>query len=493
MGLREAIKSEAQWKETENGAVALNTSGHACVDFFGLAGSMRERTAIDKCTLFDAAYAEDGDIAMKVLFYTRDPRGGYGEKLTFQQIFTHLANVHTESVVKNLWAVLEFGRAKDLYYLVGTPAEDEMWKFMKEQFELDYENMKAGKSISLLAKWIATPDSKSEKTKELGKLTAKKLGYTFKTMSDYKRKLREMRKYLDLPEAKMCAGHWDEIEYSKCASRFMLKNRKAFMKHDAERYQEFVGKVNKGEAKMNMNTVNPCEILKDLIYGGSDDASSDAQWKSLPDYVDGNVLVMADTSSSMTWHATNGLYPITVALSLAMYTAERNKGDLKNLFMTFDSNPQFVELKGATLRQRYKLAQQADWGGSTNLEAAFDLLLKTCVRGHVAQDEMPKAIIIVSDMEINCVRGVDRQNRMTFYDAMAQRYEQAGYKMPQVVFWNVNGRNNTFHVSSTTAGVALCSGWSVNVLKDLMNSIGVTPYEMMMNAIGNEKYADIIA
>lgn len=491
MGLREAIKDESQWGKTWNGADTLVTTQSACLDMFGRAGAMRQASKDDKEIMFSRAFAEDKDIAVKLLFYVRDIRGGYGERDTFNQMFAHLASINVESVEKNLWAVLEFGRAKDLYALIGTPAEDAMWAFMKNQFELDLDNMADGKSVSLLAKWIATPDSKSEATKELGKLTAKKLGYSFKTMKEYKQKLRSLRKYLDLPEAKMCAGKWDEIEYSKCASKFLLKNRKALQKHDPERYAEFFKKVEAGEEKINTGTLTPCDIIHNVACNYTPELET--MWKNLEDVCNGNALVMCDTSDSMTWNKYGGVYPIEVAVALAIYFAQRNKGDLKDMFMTFDSTPKFVELNASTLRDNYGIVKDAPWGGSTNLEGAFELLLKTCINGHVSQEDMPDALVIVSDMQINCVRGLDSNNRITFYDSMAKRYENAGYKMPQVVFWNVNASNPSFHASKSTDGVSLVSGYSANVFKQVMDNIGTTPYELMMAVVNDERYKDIVA
>lgn len=498
--LREAIKKEAAWTTTENGADALNTTGSACLDMFGRAGAMRQNPDSEKEIMISRAYTEDPDMAVKLLFYTRDIRGGYGEKDTFKTMIRRLADINKQSVEKNIWAILEFGCAKDLYSLIGTPCEDAMWAFMQAQFNLDYANMQDGKSVSLLAKWIATPDSKSEKTKKLGKETAKHLGYSFKTMSEYKKKLRALRKYLDLPEAKMCAGKWDEIEYSKCSSKFLLKNRNAFKKHDGERWEEYTNNVASGEAKMNMGTVNPCEILHKVAHNYSTDL--EAMWKALPNYCEGNALVMADTSGSMCGSRGNAVEPIEVALSLAMYFAERCPGDLHNLFMTFSTTPAFVEMDAGNLRDNFRKAMRAPWDGSTNLEMAFDLLLNTCINGNVAQEDMPKALIVISDMEINggwsysggstVLKGVE-DNRITFYDAMAKKYADAGYEMPQVVFWNVASRNATFHASHDTKGVSLVSGYSPVVFKQVMDNIGVTPYELMLRVVTDPRYADVKA
>ena len=489
--LRAAIKEEMSWGVTENGQACKVTTANALLDMFGRAGAMRNSSVEDRRLMFNAAYNENADAAVKLLFYVRDIRGGYGERDTFAHMLRELAMLNRESVAKNLWAVMEFGYAKDLYSLIGTEAEDDMWAFMKNQFEMDYENMKAGKSISLLAKWIATPDSKSEKTREIGKLTAKKLGYSFKTMSDYKRKLREMRKYLDLPEAKMCAGKWNEIEYSKCASKFMLKNRNALREHDKERYEEFFKKVESGEAKLHTDTLTPVDIVHSVRENYTPDLET--TWKALKDVCEHNALVIADTSGSMSWHCSNGVYPLEVAQALAIYFAQRNKGNLKDLFMTFSDNPEFVEVNRSTLRDNLRVVEQADWDGSTNLEAAFDLLLKTAKNGKLANEDMPEALVIVSDMQINCVDGLDSDHRMTFYEVMKERYEAAGYKMPHVVFWNVQATKPTFHATVDTAGVSMVSGWSVNVFKQVMENIGTTPLDLLNAVLTSDRYKDIVA
>lgn len=491
--LSNAIREEMKWDKTTNGADALNTTSSKCLDLFGRAGSVRNLSVEDKQIMFDSAFKEDADIAVKLLFYIRDIRGGYGERDTFKDMLTQLALLSPQSVEKNLWAVLEFGRASDLYSLIGTKAEDAMWNFMKEQFELDYENMKAGNSISLLAKWIATPDSKVSKTAKLGVLTAKKLGYGYKNLKEYRVKLRELRRYLDLPEAKMCAGKWDEIEYSKCASKFLLKNRNAIMRHDSERWEAYLESVNNGEAKINTGTLTPCDIIEQ-VYSRYDE-SLDTMWNNLKDVCEDEALIMCDTSGSM-WSSGNrqgGIYPGSVAYALAMYFAERNKGDLKNMFMTFSSCPEFVEIQGSTLEQKVNSIDKAKWGMSTNLEAGFELLLRTAKNANLSQEDMPKAIVIVSDMQVNCVRGIDSDNRLTFYDHMVKKYEDAGYSMPQVVFWNVNARKATFHASADTKGVSLVSGFSVNIFKDVMDNIGTTPLELMMNVVNSERYARITA
>lgn len=493
MGLREAITEQSKWDKTWNGADALKTTGSPLLDMFGRAGSMRGCSTTEKELVVSRAYKVDPEAALKLLFYVRDIRGGYGERDTFRTMLKHMANmIPVESMEKNLWAIMEFGRADDLYALIGTRCEDIMWAFMKNQFELDYENMKAGKSVSLLAKWIATPDSKVEKTKELGKLTAKKLGYPFKNMREFKVKLRELRRYIDIPEAKMCAGKWEEIEYSKCASKFLFKYRKIIQKHDQERWNAYINSVDKGEANMNMGTVTPADIIYQLRSNYTSELET--MWKQLDDVCKANALVMCDTSGSMlhSYYCKGNIKPIDVAFGLALYFAQRNVGDLKDMMLNFSDSPMFIELNGTTLMDNYRIASGAPVNySSTNLEGAFILLLDVLKKGSIKPEEMPQAILIVSDMQINCVDGIGPDNKLTFYGKMNSMYMEAGFEMPQVVFWNVNAQNATFHADASTSGVSLVSGFSPNVFKQVMENVGTSPMELMLAVLNSERYKDI--
>lgn len=494
MGLGSVIREEASWGKTTNGAEARVATGSALLDMFGRAGAMRGADEIDKQIMISQAFKENADFAVKLLFYTRDVREGYGERDTFYTMLRWLAFESKESVEKNLWAILEFGRASDLYALVGTPAEDAMWEFMRNQFELDYKNMQAGKSISLLAKWMASPNSKTAKKKQLAKMTAKALGYSYKNMRELKQKISAMRRYLDLPEVKMAAGKWGEIEYSTCASKALLYHKNAFARHDMQRWQEYLESVNKGEEKMNTATLTPCDIVAKYNDLDHVDKALETMWDNLEDVNDGNVLVMADTSGSMFFNHCGGLRPIFVSVAMAIYFAKHNKGDLKNTFMTFESDPHFIEIKEASLFDTINAVKKVEWGNSTNLEKAFDKLLETCIKGGVSQEEMPKAILVVSDMQINAASSAcEWDGHISFFKSMSKKYEKAGYKMPQLIFWNVNAKKATFHASKDDAGASLVSGFSVNVFKQVIKSIGSTPYELMMNVLESERYKDIVA
>ena len=489
MNFSDAMNFELTRGKTWNGAECLTSTSNACLDFFGRIGAMRQASVNEKLDLFDAAYREDPDSAMKLLFYTRDIRGGYGERDAFNEIFAHLAATHKNSVIKNIPNVLEYGRAKDLYSLIGTPAESAMWSFVREQFELDKANLAQGKPVSLLAKWLATPNASSPKTAELGVLTAKKLGYNFKSMAQYRKTLVALRKAIDIPEAKMSTDRWDEIVYENVPSKCNIQNREAFKRHDFVRYENFISQVQSGEVKMNMAAANSCDIMQKVV-NGNNGVEINTMWKSLPK-IPTKALAVVDTSGSMTWGSTNGVRPITVAVALGIYFAQNNVGQFKNKFFTYSNRPSLIEIKGDTLGQMYEQIRRADWGNSTNLEAVFNKILEMGINYHIAQEDMPESICVISDMQINDYGY--RNGGLTFTDVMKRRYEQAGYKLPHVIYWNVNAINPTFHAAKTDNGVSLVSGYSPNIMKQIMDNIGKTPMDLMNDILTSDRYKNITA
>lgn len=478
MSFADAMREEGRFTRTENGAVALNTSGDARLDLFGTIGSLREADENRITTLFAEAYAQDKLFATKIAFYARDIRGGLGERKTFRTIIRYMAEKHPEALRPNLDLVGVFGRYDDLYELIGTPLEDDMWAAMKKQFEEDLKNLNAGNAISLLAKWIKTADASSPVTRKLGILTAQKLGYP---VYNFKRIVRSMRKQIGVVESLMSAGRWDEIKYPEVPSRAMMIYRKAFMRHDADRFGEFIDKAEKGEVKINASTLFPYDIVEKFLYQDESSKVLEAQWKALPDYVEKgtNVLVMADVSGSMYGR------PLATSIGLAIYFAERNVGAYHNLFMTFSGIPETVILRGETLEQKIRNVNSANWGNNTDLEIAFERVLEIAEKHKIPQEEMPKAIVVISDMEIDfCTEDYS----WTFYDNMARAFREKGYVIPNIIFWNVNSRHDVFHADSRRKGVQLASGQSVTVFKQILQNLDYNPVEAMENIINSERY-----
>ena len=394
MDFANAMKEESKFTRTENGAVALNTTNDARLDLFGTIGALRDADENRITTLFSEAYAQDKLFATKIAFYARDIRCGLGERKTFRTIIRYMAEHHPEALRPTLDLVGVFGRYDDLYELIGTPLEDDMWKTMKNQFEEDLKNLNEGKAISLLAKWIKTADASSTKTRKLGILTAQKLGYP---VYNFKRIVRSMRKQIGVVESLMSAGKWNEIKYPEVPSRAMMIYRRAFAKHDPDGFSEFINKADTGEVKINASTLYPYDIVEKILYEKENNKVLEAQWKALPDYVEQgtNALIMADVSGSMYGR------PMATSIGLAIYFAERNTGAYHNLFMTFSGDPETVILKGKTLEQKIRNVGKASWGMITDLKTAFEKVLDIAEKNNVSQEEMPKAIVVISDMEID--------------------------------------------------------------------------------------------
>lgn len=488
MNFADALRNESKLTKTENGAVALKTTSNALVDLFGCIGSLRSRTGADVERLFAEAYRVDPLLATKIAFYSRDIREGCGERKVFRTILRYLANYHAEAIKPNLDLIGVYGRYDDLYSLVGTPVEEDMWTAMKKQFDEDVENLKANKCVSLLAKWIKTPDASSANTKKLGCLTAKKLGYS---VYDFKRTLRKLRRKIRVVESLMSAGKWDEIEYSNVPSRAMMIYRKAFNRHDETRYTAFIESAVNGDVEIKASTLYPYDIVEKFNPGSwrgcnlsyKEKKALEAQWRQLPNYVEEgtNAIVVADVSGSMTGR------PMATSIGLAIYFAERNVGAYHNLFMTFSGSSTIQRVTGDTLEQKIAGLSKADWGMNTNLEKAFLNILHVAVSNKIPADEMVKSIIVISDMEIDSCAS----RNWVFYDTMREKYAKYGYEIPNVVFWNVNSRHDVFHADATRQGVQLCSGQSATTFKQLMGCVGMTPVEMMMKVINSERYAPI--
>lgn len=483
MNFADAMRQEGTLTLTENGAIALNTTGDKLLDFYSTVGALRGADDSRITRLFADAFNEDALLATKTAFYGRDVRGGLGERATFRTIIRYMANYHQEAILPNLDLIGVYGRYDDMYALIGTSVEDAMWAAMKAQFDEDRANLAEGKAVSMLAKWMKTADASSPKTRKLGILTAQKMGMS---VYDYKRAVRALRKHIGIVESLMSAGKWDEIKYSAVPSRAMMIYRNAFMHHDGERFDSFINKAVEGKAKINSGTLYPYDLIEKVLdrrgwnFKAVEDKTVEAQWRQLPNFVEEgtNAIVIADTSGSMSGR------PICTAVGLALYFAERNKGAYHNMWMNFSDHPSIQTVRGETLAQKINNMNMDNWGSSTNCEAAFDLVLRIARQNNVPKEDMPKALVIISDMEFNPYS----RKGWTFYDSMKAKFRQAGYEIPNIIFWNVASRHDTFHTDKNHKGVQLASGQSVSVFKQVIECIGMTPMEAMLKTLNNERY-----
>lgn len=508
-----ALKEKNNYTFTENGAITYRSTLNGLLDLFALGGAYRTRSDADCITLFKKAFEEDQTYAMKCLFYLADIRGGQGERRFFRVVSKWLANEHTEVMRRNLQYVPEYRRWDDLYEFVGTPLESAAFTLMYHQLQLDVQS----KTPSLLAKWLKSENTSSRESRFLANKTREYFNMSHK---EYRKTLSILRERIRVLERLMSAGRWDEIEFDKIPSRAGMIYKNAFARHDLERmkseknvqtYADFAKDKN---TKVNAKALYPYEVVKKAMeYSGgawgyyynhgykdqdlnnTDRLMINKYWDNLADYFKGcsfNGICVADTSGSMYGD------PLAVALSIAMYCAERNTGAFANHFFTFSSNPDFLEIQGVDFVDKVKRMSGADWGGSTNIEAVFNEMLAVAKANHCSQDEIPASVIIISDMEFDsCVVGGARNSSRwgggpraneTLFETIENRWNAAGYRMPLITFWNVDARQNNIPMRQE-GHVNFVSGFSPVIFEQVMK--GKTAIDLMMDKLDSERYACI--
>lgn len=475
--LDELQKTTSKYTLTENGAVTNANTVDANLDYFSLAGAMRDRAG-DTNKLFQKAYATDKQMALRTLFYLRDIRGGQGEREVFRVGLQALEDVDPNMAVKiieNGW-IGEYGRFDDMFSLREPESLAAIGAFVRKQLSEDEANMKAGKAVSLLAKWMPSENASSRVRRNQAVALAKILELK---PAQYRKKIVALRKYIQLLEHKMSKNEWSDIDYSKVPSQAGRKHVKAFMRHDETRYRDFLSKAEKGEVKINTSTLYTYEVF-DMVRKGEGQAAN-TMWANLPDYTNGeDALVLADVSGSMYGR------PMSVSVSLALYFAERNKGVFSNKFMTFSQRPEVVDVVGENLTSKLNFIERSDWGYNTNLEAAFDAILKAAVASDQGQDGMPKVLYIISDMEFD--QAVSNPNDTIFDDAQ-RKFADQNLELPHVVFWNVDARHDQAPATKFDNRVTLISGSSQSTFQHAVN--GKSPLELMFDVVNSERYSKI--
>jgi hypothetical protein len=491
------MKNEFNKARTTNGDHQFNSSLDAVLDLFAKGGAMRRRDNQEVVSLFSKAFSEDAELALKVLFYIRDVRGGQGERRMFRESMKHLAVHDTDSFVKVVKHIPEFGSWKDVVELLDVKSKAGravLLDLIHAQVEKDVRALKDEKSVSLAGKWLPSENASSKATKAKARLVRSHLGLDSKR---YRKMLSALRKEIDVVEVKMSAKEFSDIDYSKVPTQANMNYKDAFKRNDGERYSEFLDSVVKGEAKINAGTLSPHQIVEKVMGNSwsiptpsrfdSDTVKFlDSMWKAQVDHIGddvSNALVMADVSGSM--HGT----PMHVSIGLGMYIAERNKGRFHNHFMTFDSNPQLVQVQGKNVVEKIINMAHAPWGGSTNLEKAMQKILDIAVGNGLSQEDLPSQLIIISDMQFNQATGSYYGEPKSVTKTMVDRFTQAGYKIPDIVFWNVNA--TTLPVTKNDAGVALVSGLQPAVMKQIMSAGELDPIGLMMDVVGQERYSVI--
>ncbi|MEG2116322.1 MAG: DUF2828 family protein [Clostridia bacterium] len=481
--MKELLKNEANITYTENGAVTYLSSNSALVDLFSTIGALRvanEQEIIDR---FEMAFAEDRTIAMKILFFARDIRGGLGERRVFDIILKHLANAYPESVEKNVNLIAEFGRFDDLLQLLRSPCERQALEVIETTLKAD----KATETPSLLAKWLPSINTSNKDAVANGCYIAKKLGLS---NVEYRKLLVALRAKIRIIENNLREKNYT-FDYAKQPSKAMFKYKKAFLRNDLDRYTDFMRKVESGEAKLNVGTLYPYDIVRNCMAEKVSKAEKgvlDTTWKRLKEsiQVDDNALAVIDGSGSM--YDEGRLSPIEIAISLGILFGECNKGDFKNSFITFSEKPQLVEIRGEDIFQKVQNVMAYNDCSNTNIQKVFELILKTAVKHKLPQSELPSALYIISDMEFD--EGVDNGKLTNFENAKA-KFEASGYKLPKIIFWNVQSRTRQNPVQYNEQGVCLVSGASPKLFERVVDN-NVNPLQFMLDIVNSERYSKIV-
>ena len=488
----EDLRKEENLTYTENGALTNRSTNSYCLDLFATIGALRNAEDNEIISRFIKAYTEDNNMAMKILFFARDIRGGLGERRVFRSIWKWLSLHEAESVRKNITNVPEYGRFDDLLSLLGGPCEKDMLSFIKEQLDKDLAALKTGESVSLLAKWLPSVNTSNKDSVKTAKKLAKALGFSD---TEYRKVLVSLRAEIKLMENYLREKDYS-FSYEKQPSKALYKYRLAFLRNDRERYSAFLEKAEKNPSVMNTGTLTPYDVVAPIINKDKervaiskwDRRSMDITWKALPDYTGAeNALAVVDGSASMYWY---GEYiPAAVAQSLGIYFAEHNKGCFHNHFITFSENPRLIEVKGKDIVEKLRYCMSFNECANTDLQRTFDLILNTAIQNKAKQEEIPEKLYIISDMEFDyCANHAE----MTNFECAKKKFAKYGYKLPQIVFWNVESRNLQQPVTKNEQGVALVSGASPQIFSMLSEGI-LDPYSFMLETLSSERYERISA
>lgn len=464
MSLSKALKNTTT---TTNGMAAFKSTNSKVLDLFSKIGSAR---GTDISSLFLEALAENQELAIRTLLWARDVRGGSGERDTFRKLVNLIDSTHTVNSHAFMCKVAEVGRWDDLLVFI-THRDNEIATAAKDTIIAAFN---AGNGLA--AKWMPRQGN---------------LAYVLRKHAGIESP-KQWRKLLvglsNTVEQKMCAKDWSGINYSHVPSVAAKNYSKAFARNDNARYQEYLDMLSAGsdKVKVNASAIFPYDVLR-----GSNTQLMQSQWDSLPNYLEGvdtNILPLIDVSGSMETRASESLTCMDIAVSLGIYLSQRIKGDFKDTFITFETRPSLVELRGNNIHEISRNVHRASWGGSTNYEAVFDLVLAAAKRNKVKPEDMPTSIVVFSDMQFNGAMG---DVTCTAHEMVEQKYKDAGYKMPSMVYWNLNASYNNSPVTMHQEGTVSVSGFSPALMSkvfkgDLEN---ITPYAMMLDVIMADRYA----
>jgi hypothetical protein len=476
--------------KTFNNATTLKTSGNPCLDFFNAAGNRNAQLG----NVFDVAQAFDPKVAFRIALWTRDVRGGAGERATFRNLLLHFEKHYKTELITMLPKVPELGRWDDLLIFTDKQVRDAAFSLIRDAL-INGRN-------GLCAKWMPRKGNIANELRRFMDLTPKAY-----------RKL--LVRTTTVVETQMCANKWNEIVFDHVPSVASARYQKAFGRHapsEYTTYKEGLVKVKDDgttERKINAEAVFPYDVIRSIEQGDREVAK--AQWNALKNWLgDTKIMPLVDVSGSMESWSYYGqrspikskVTPMDISTSLGLYVATKQTGAFNGMFLTFESQPEMQQLKGDIVAMHAQM-KRAPWGGSTNIEAAFKKILDTAKSHSVPAEDMPDYLLILSDMEFDsCVedsgakrmqwtnRGWEQVQGVTNYENLVKLYQEAGYPMPKVVFWAINGRADNNPVTFKENGTAIVSGFSPAIFKSILSAKleTFTPESVMLETVNVARY-----
>ena len=481
---------------SENGAIMKATTGSKLLDCWYKLSSMRNMPEFEISRMFSEAFYENEGLAKRFMFYVLDMRGGAGERRTFKTMFSWIVNNRSNEASKLVSLIPYYGRWDILVDFLGSVIDETVFNIIVKQLSEDLQNEKDGKDISLLAKWMPSINTSSEKKRQMACL----LSYRMKmSPKKYRKMLSRLRKKINIVERQISANNWGDIDYSAVPSKANLIYKDAFLRHDNERRNKFLNELLNGKdgVKINSSVCFPHDIVHKYCpslnweYGlqhttiDKDDIALEEMWKSLPNYVNGDetTIVVHDSSGSMTNRiGGGGLTAYEVATSLAIYFSERCRGAYKDKFITFSKKPKYIDLsKCKTLREKLNYIFSWSECENTNIARTMDLILDSAVKSNLKQSDIPR-VLIISDMEFDY--GVDGTFLMK---QIEKNFNDAGYKMPKISYWNVCNRSGGIPYTSHESGASIVSGFSPSAVKMVLSNKD-NPYDALCEVLNDKRY-----
>ena len=456
--------------ENTKGGMYYHTSYNANLDLY--AGISRFNKEDEIIRTFSNAYNEDRVLALANLLYILDIREGKGERRLFKTMFKYLCTSASDDARIILSYISTLGRYDYILEGLNTDIEDDVIELIKNTLDSDLER----DNSTLLAKWLPSHRTHGVNS-AIAKDLMKKLGMNEK---QYRQMLSKLRSKINIVEKNLTTKNYDSIKFEEVPTKAMLKYTSVFEREINERFTEYKKSLVKGETKVNTTGLFCYEVVKKVLALKTDEVVLDTMWKSQKNIETGNnnILVVADTSGSMTMY---GGLPYASSLGLAIYTSERNRGIFKDKIITFSSRPVLQEIKGRTIVE--KVFNIEEIIASTNVDAVFELILKSMKDSNSTQEDLPSHIVIISDMEFD--QGVYSKGGTNF-DGWKKTFKEEGYTLPKVIFWNVAGRTGGLPVTKNSNDVIMVSGFSTNILENMFNLDEFSPIAQMMEVL--EKY-----